>query len=114
MDGEDLLGEPATGARHHPPFEGDGDAIFWEGRNPCPVPMVLASGIRLIARMVHGELLMLIGLSVLWGGCAVGVMAAVVVRHFQLRSCRERQAKNLSHALALVELNRRIGLDKVA
>src|SRR6185295_16271178 len=74
VDGEDLLGEPATGARHHPPFEGEGDAIFWEGRNPCPVPMVLANGIRLIARMVHGELLMLIGLSVLWGGCAVGVM----------------------------------------
>ena len=52
---------------------------------------------------------MLIGLSVLWGAFAVGGMATLVMRrHFQVRACRERQAKHLAHALALVELNRRV------
>jgi hypothetical protein len=69
--------------------------------------MVLVNGIRLIAGM-DGEFLMLIGLSVLWGGLAVGGMATLVVRHFQVRACRDRQAKHLAHALALVELNRRV------
>jgi hypothetical protein len=55
---------------------------------------------------------MFIGLSVLWSGFAAWGMATLVVRHFQLRACRERQAKSL--ALALAELDRYRQLDKAA
>jgi hypothetical protein len=47
---------------------------------------------------------MLYVLAVLWVGLAVWGVTTVVVRHFRMRECRERQAKCLS--LALAELYR--------
>jgi len=55
----------------HQPFWADGDAIFWEGRNPWPVPMVLVSGIRLIAR-IDGELL------TMWYGNTKNLLESIV------------------------------------
>ena len=55
---------------------------------------------------------MLIGLSILRGGFAVCGLATVIVRYFQLRKCRERQARSL--ALALAESHRHLQVNKAA
>ena len=51
---------------------------------------------------------MLYALSVIWGGFAAWGVTTVIVRHYRVRACRDRQAKCLSLALAELDRHRQL------